>query len=130
MQKQPISAIVLTLSQGLIKKRRGGFKTILREWHHCTADSGVQWWYRSQTAPKYPERIEAVYWTIGGKIRYKCKLACVEKEKEMTFSELNPPLYGKNWFVLFDFEEVPTPQRIEYRGFQGFRYFDAELLTA
>lgn len=110
-------AIVVTLSQQTIKERRGGLRQILAEWHDADGERST-WWYKCGTAPT--RDIVTVYWVIGGRVRYKAKLAGIERNKEMTFGQTT--MFGRAWLVMFDFELIPRRKQIYMKGFQGFRY--------
>lgn len=126
--KESDDSILITLSTQTIKDRRGGFKRILKEWMNADGEDST-WWYKTGNGPKYPERIAWVYWVINGRIRYRCRLLELVKNKEMQFQNQLVPKYAKCWLVLFDFEHVPRHQQIAQKGFQGFRYFNSELIT-
>lgn len=126
--KENQDSILITLSQQTIKDRRGGFRKIIQEWKDSDGYS-LMWWYKCGTAPKDPEKVNYVYWVIKGRIRYRCRLAHIVKDKWMKFSEQSKPMYAKNWLVLFDFEPVPRDLQIDRKGFQGFRYFNSELIS-
>lgn len=120
--KEGCDSILVTLSLQTIKERRGGFRAIVNEWRK--SDGNTAWWYKCGTAPKAPENIVWVYWTIGGRIRWRCRLLQVVNDLEIQFSTHSRPLYSKRWLVLFDFEPIPRAQQIEHKGFQGFRYYN------
>ena len=116
-------AIVVTLSQQTIKDRRGGLRTILKEWRDSDGENRV-WLYRLGNAPKHD--IQEVYWVIAGRIRWKSKFAGIDQRVTIKFGERT--LRGKAWLILFDFEPIPRKQQIALKGFQGFRYFNPEQL--
>lgn len=120
--KEDQDSILITLSQKTIAERRGGYRQIITEWKSADGDP-ITWWYRLGTAPRHSENIEWVYWVVKGRIRWRCRLAGIEKNKEMRFSNQSKPMYGKNWLILFDFEEIPRHLQPLRKGFQGFRYF-------
>ena len=119
VDRWPADAIILTLSGETIKKRKGGLRQILKEWKD--ADGNTLWYYKSGTAPK--DEVQTVYWVIAGRIRWKSKLAFIERNQAKKFSNHSEPIFGKVWFALFDFEPIPRSQQAECKGFQGFRYF-------
>lgn len=118
---QPPDGIILTLSQRTIQQRRGGYKQIVQEWKDSNGEK-MTWWYRSGTAPRDTSNIEWVYWVVAGRIRWRCRLLEIEKNVTKMFSVGNP-MFGKNWFVMFDFEPIPKHLQVEHKGFQGFRYY-------
>lgn len=119
-------AIVVTLSMQTIKERRGGLRQILAEWRDADGERST-WWYKCGTAPT--REILTVYWVIGGRVRYKAKLATIERNKEMRFSNRTAPMFGKVWLVLFDFEPIPKDRQIVMKGFQGFRYANPHIFN-
>jgi len=111
-------AIVITLSQQTIKDRKGGYRQIIEEWESCT-DTWF-WYYKCGNAPKMP--VTTIYWVIMGRIRWKCLLIDIDRDKWIQFSNRTAPMYAKAWLILTDFEPIPRRQQIIQKGFQGFRY--------
>lgn len=124
--KQGQDSIIITLSQRTIKERKGGYGAIIKDWVSSNGDP-LTWWYKCGNAPKHPERIAWVFWSIGGAIRWKCRLSHIEKDREVEFGH-GVTMYAKNWLVLFDFEPIPKKYQISKKGFQGFRYADSETI--
>lgn len=125
--KEDQDSILITLSKQTIQDRRGGFRRILKEWYDSDGEHQT-WWYKLGTAPKDYSRINWVYWVIDGRIRYRCRLLSILKNKEMTFNNQKGSMFAKNWLCLFDFEFIPRTIQIERKGFQGFRYFNSNLI--
>lgn len=121
-------SILITLSLHTIKKRSGGLRQIINEW--LASDGERQfWYYKVGNAPKSPERILNVFWIINKRVRWKCKLFHVERDRpEITFTD-GRTMAAKSWLVLFDFEPIPRSMQLDIRGFQGFRYFDSSQIT-
>lgn len=115
-------AIILTLSQRIIKERPGGFRQILKEWSEANGEP-YTWSYRVKSVPK--QDITTVFWVIGGRIRYKSKV--LDKHRNQTIQFVNRPItMTGNWVEMFDFEPIPKNKQQSYQGFQGFRYTDSE----
>lgn len=114
------TAIVITLSQSLINERLGGYAKILREWKDADGEKSC-WWYKMGNAPRHAESILWVYWVVKGRIRWRCRLLEVVKDRHMTFTD-GRTMYAKTWLVLMDFEPIPRRHQVELKGFQGFRY--------
>ncbi len=111
-------AIILTIGQKLIQTRPGGYAKIVKEWNACN-DSSL-WYYNLPNAPVHP--ITTVYIVVMGRIRWKCLLVGIERDKAIQFSNSPEPMYAKAWLMLTDFEAIPRRAQIERKGFQGFRY--------
>lgn len=115
-------SILITLSRDTIKARKGGYRQIAREWLASDGENST-WWYKCGTAPKDPDSICWVYWVIAGRVRWRCKLLQVERDRSMVFNGREDPIYARAWLVLFDFEQLPKRDQVERKGFQGFRYY-------
>lgn len=124
MLERPDS-ILVTLSQQTIRDYRDGYRGILTAWR-CSDGENMAWWYRTGNGPK--QDVVWVYWVIAGRIRWRCRLLNLVKDKWMQFSNRSDPMYAKCWLVMIDFEPIPRELQIERKGFQGFRYFDSQKI--
>jgi len=115
--------IIITLGKAAIKDHPGGWRAIIKEWKMADGESGGFWIYKCGTAPKHWDKINYVYWVVGGKIRARSRLVDVRKDLTIDFGD-GRELYGKRWLVLCDFEMFPMGERFGMKGFRGFRYFN------
>jgi len=109
-------AIIVTLSQREIKEK--GYRSIIEGWRKCTDQ--YFWFYKCGNAPTMPVTI--VYWVVMGRIRWKCLLIDIYKDRWMEFDNKPGLHYAKAWLQLTDFEQIPRRQQVIRKGFQGFRY--------
>lgn len=80
--QQPPDSLSITISAGMIKARHpNGYKRILNEWFGLRDEQ--TWWFGCNNKPKHADHIEWVYIVIGGKYRYRCKLAGIESGSTM-----------------------------------------------
>lgn len=116
-------SIVITLSQSIIKERKGGYKEIVKEWLNADGEKGGVWCYKCHVLPKYPDKVLWVYWVISGRIRWKCKMAGTFKNRTIDFPGQNKSITG-NWLIVMCFEPIPKKIQIEMKGFRGFKYLE------
>ena len=109
------TAILITAGKKTIDGH-GSLRNLVKTWNELHGT----WWYRLGTAPKKPEDILEVYWTIGGRVRYKSRL--LEVQHGWVEFETGEH-WAKNWLVLFDFQPLPRHEQRHIKGFQGFRYY-------
>lgn len=122
MIQEPPEAIMITISQGMIKDH--GYRHWLRIFLQCMDYDGCSYWFRQGAAPRYRNNLLYVYLCAGGKVRFRCNYVYSTGPKEMTFEGPVPKtMFAKSWLVLCG-PVVRPPYPIEQKGFRGFRYCD------
>ena len=94
------------------------YRYFCETWKICDGEQSI-WWFTISAKPKHD--IQWAYIVIGGKVRWRARVAGYEYEEgEKTFSD-GHKVKGKLWILLFDFEQLPRPHQ-KMKGFRGFRY--------
>lgn len=115
MEDRP-DGIIITIGSAWLKERgvRNWYKDFMQA---MTCEDGT-YWIRQGTKPQY--EVMYVYLCIGGLIRYRCNVVGYYGEETVEFSD-GSTMSAKAWVVVTS-PMVKAPHRIEWKGFQGFRY--------
>lgn len=117
-------SVLITISPERLAAYPGGYKAMIEDWQRCNGKPNT-WWFKMHYSPRIMPLY--VYWVVGGRIRWRAKVADVLKNTSITFAGRDKAEYGKAWFVTFDFEQVPRRLQAELQGFGGIRSFESSL---
>jgi hypothetical protein len=115
--EQP-DGIIITISQGMLKERKGGYRGWLKEFMQAMDNENWTYWMRQGAKPKHP--ILYVYLCIGGKVRFRSTFVSTEGPCEMAF-ESGKKMFAKAWIIMCG-PVVKAPSDFPMKGFRGFRY--------
>ncbi|TAK51471.1 MAG: hypothetical protein EPO24_15905 [Bacteroidetes bacterium] len=110
--------IIVTFSHDMIYKQIGYDNFIRQFVTYPNRFSNSFWNHALPNKPKLDVAYCYALW--DGEIRYRANIAAFEEAQAKTFRD-GRTIYGGAWMLL-SAPVIKAPERIEMKGFQGFRY--------